>query len=164
MSEYEAVWDRPVRSPIVNDLENELECLYRVSQVLSRSLDFRETLSEVLKTLNDSGNLAHGMISLFDSESGDLLVTALHESPTPFKPVRYKPGEGIVGTILENGKPLVIDRISDEDRFLDRGRMEDQQGHRHERDEGDDADQEKATQVHRRSLAERRGGSGKVAA
>jgi Nif-specific regulatory protein len=101
-------------------LETEHECLYLVSQVLSRSLDFRETLAEVLRTLNDAASMRHGMISLLDDGSGDLLVTALHDSPAPFKPVRYKPGEGVVGAILESGEPFVIQRVSDEDRFLHR--------------------------------------------
>jgi Nif-specific regulatory protein len=101
-------------------MESELESLYQVSQVLSRSLDFRETLTELLKTLNDTGNMRHGMICLIDEQSGDLLVSALHENPAPFNAVRYKPGEGVVGAILESGEPLVVQRISDEDRFLDR--------------------------------------------
>ncbi len=101
-------------------IETELETLYQVSQILSRSLDFRDTLTEVLKTLNDFGNMGHGMISLLDEKSGDLLVSALHENPMPFNAVRYKPGEGIVGDIMESGRPVVLRRISDEDRFLDR--------------------------------------------
>jgi Nif-specific regulatory protein len=101
-------------------METELETLYQVSQVLSRSLDFRETLTEVLKTLNDSGNMRHGMISLLDERSGDLMVTALHENPAPLNAVRYKPGEGVVGAIMERGESLLVRRISDEDRFLDR--------------------------------------------
>ncbi|MES9813400.1 MAG: nif-specific transcriptional activator NifA [Candidatus Thiodiazotropha sp.] len=101
-------------------MEVELESLYRVGQILSRSLDFRETLSEVLKTLNDIGKMGHGMISLLDEHSGDLLVTALHENPSPSNSVRYKAGEGVVGVIMESGEPLVIRRILDEDRFLDR--------------------------------------------
>jgi Nif-specific regulatory protein len=101
-------------------IEIELETLYQVSQILSRSLDFRDTLTEVLKTLNDTGNMRHGMISLLDDKSGDLLVSALHENPMPFNAVRYKPGEGIVGDIMESGEPVVLQRISDEDRFLDR--------------------------------------------
>jgi Nif-specific regulatory protein len=101
-------------------MESELEALYQVSQVLSRSLDFRETLKEVLKALNDSGNMSHGMISLLDEQSGDLLVTALHENPAPFNTVRYKSGEGVVGAIMDSGESLVVERISEEDRFLDR--------------------------------------------
>lgn len=101
-------------------LESELESLYQVSQVLSRSLDFRETLTEVLSRLSDTAKLRHGMICLLDDSSGELLVTALHENPAPFNTVRYKPGEGVVGAIMASGEPLVVRRISDEDRFLDR--------------------------------------------
>ncbi|MET0015048.1 MAG: nif-specific transcriptional activator NifA [Sedimenticola sp.] len=101
-------------------LESELESLYLVSQILSRSLNFRETLSEVLNVLNDAGRMRHGMISLLDETSGDLLVTALHENPEPLNATRYKPGEGVVGAIMESGEPLVVERISEEDRFLDR--------------------------------------------
>lgn len=101
-------------------MQSGLESLYKVSQVLSRSLDFRETLTEVLNALNDTGNLSHGMISLIDENSGDLIMIALHQNPTPANVVRYKSGEGIVGTILETGESIVLKRISDEDRFLDR--------------------------------------------
>lgn len=100
--------------------ERELETLYGVSQVLSRSLDFRETLSEVLRVLDDGNRMRHGMISLLDADSGDLLVSALHEGPVSMQPVRYKPGEGVVGTILETAKPLVLRRVSEDARFLDR--------------------------------------------
>lgn len=103
-----------------NLMETQLETLYRVSQILSQSLDFRETQSEVLKVLNDCGNLHHGMISLRDKQSSDLLISAMHENPKPYNLVRYKAGEGVVGMIIESGEALVIERISDEERFLDR--------------------------------------------
>ena len=101
-------------------MQRELESLYRVSQVLSRSLDFRQTLSEVLKTLSDHAQLHRGLICLLDEEHGDLLVTALHENPEPATQVRYKPGEGVLGSIMESGKPLMVERLRDEQRFLDR--------------------------------------------
>ena len=101
-------------------MEMELESLYLVSQILSRSLDFRETLHEVLKVLNDSNNLQYAMIALLDENSGDLLVTTLHASPTPFDLVRYRPGEGIVGAIMCSGDSLVIERLAEESRFLNR--------------------------------------------
>nr|VFJ78323.1 MAG: Nif-specific regulatory protein [Candidatus Kentron sp. FW] len=101
-------------------LETELDGLYRVGHILSRSLDFRETLSEVLKALNDVNEIRYGMIGLLDQNSGDLLVIALHGHTRPLDSVRYKPGEGIVGTILASGKPLIVQRISDDDRFLNR--------------------------------------------
>ncbi|MES9846750.1 MAG: nif-specific transcriptional activator NifA [Candidatus Sedimenticola sp. PURPLELP] len=106
-------------------MERELETLYKVSQVLSRTLDFRETLAEVLKTLSDIGDLKHGMISLQQESTGNLMVTAMHESPDSLNSVHYKPGEGVMGAIMESGKPLVIKRILDERRFLDRLRVYD---------------------------------------
>lgn len=117
MATFDGFEDEP---PAGSVPETELDCLYRVSQVLSRSLDFRQTLSEVLRVLDDGGSMRHGMIALLDQESGDLLVSALHEGPAPIQPVRYKPGEGVLGKILETGKGLMVTRISDDPRFLDR--------------------------------------------
>lgn len=102
-------------------LETELEALYHVSRVLNRSLKLRETLREVLKVLNDAGHLLNGMVSLLDEESGDLLVSALHGNDAgPFEAVRYRPGEGIVGRIMQQKSALVLERLGDEPRFLDR--------------------------------------------
>jgi Nif-specific regulatory protein len=101
-------------------MESQLKTLYLVSQIITRSLDFSEIQNEILKTLNDNSNMRHGMVSLLDESSGDLLMSALHQNPKPSKLVRYKVGEGIVGTIINSGEPLVIERISDEDRFLHR--------------------------------------------
>ena len=54
-------------------------------------------------------------------ETGELLVSALHDERTePMESVRYRPGEGIVGTILSSAEPIIVRRIADEPRFLDR--------------------------------------------
>lgn len=111
----------PDRARRLDLLESQLAALFEVSQVLSRSLELRATLREVLKTLHDHGRLCVGMVSLLDEDSGDLLVSALHEAATaPFEKVRYRPGEGVVGEILERGEPWVLPRLGDEPRFLDR--------------------------------------------
>ena len=100
-------------------VEEELETLYQVSQVLGRSLDLQETLREVLKILNDSGRLRAGMVSLLDNETGELMVSALHAESSPsIRNVSYRPGEGIVGIIMSRAEPLVVERISDEPRFV----------------------------------------------
>lgn len=100
-------------------VEAELDTLYKVSKVLGRSLNLQETLREVLKLLNDSGRLRTGMVSLLDNETGDLMVSALHgESSPSIKNVSYRPGEGIVGIIMSRAEPLVVERISDEPRFV----------------------------------------------
>ncbi len=116
------------RDPLVADetlrlelLESQLAALFEVSSVLSRSLDLRQTLREVLGVLHHRGRLCHGLVSLLDEESGDLLISALHnDDPEPFESVRYRPGEGIIGRILERNAPWILPRIGDEPRFLDR--------------------------------------------
>ncbi len=102
-------------------LESQLAALFEVSSVLSRSLDLRETLCEVLRVLHDHGCLCHGMVTLVDEESGDLLVSALQDDETDaLETVRYRPGEGVVGRILERNEPWILPRVGDEPRFLDR--------------------------------------------
>jgi Nif-specific regulatory protein len=102
-------------------LEIELATLYRVSEVLSCSLDLRETMQGVLKVLHEQGSLSYGMVSLVDEETGELLVSALHDERTrPMESVRYRPDEGIVGAILSSAEPIIVRRIADEPRFLDR--------------------------------------------
>ena len=97
------------------------EMLFRVSQALSRSLDFHQTLREVLRTLEITGHLSGGMVSVVDPDVGDLTVHAVHglESEV-YEPVRYQPGEGLIGMILEGGRTVAIARLGDEPRFLNR--------------------------------------------
>jgi Nif-specific regulatory protein len=97
------------------------EMLFRVSQALSRSLDFHQTLREVLRTLEITGHLSGGMVSVVDPDVGDLTVHAVHglESEV-YEPVRYQPGEGLIGMILDGGRTVAISRLGDEPRFLNR--------------------------------------------
>jgi Nif-specific regulatory protein len=108
-------------------LEEQLGALYEVSSVLSRSLNLRETLCEVLKVLNDRSRLHYGMVCLVDGESGELLVSALHDAQAlPVESVRYRPGEGVIGRILEHNETWILPRVGDEPRFLGRLNIYDQ--------------------------------------
>ena len=105
----------------LNLVEAQLGALYEVGSVLSRSLNLRETLREVLTLLNDRNRLSDGMVCLVDQETGELLVSALHDAvPLPFEAVRYRPGEGVIGRILERNETWILPRVGDETRFLDR--------------------------------------------
>ena len=105
----------------LNLVEAQLGALYEVGSVLSRSLNLRETLREVLTLLNDRNRLSYGMVCLVDQETGELLVSALHDAvPLPFEAVRYRPGEGVIGRILERNETWILPRVGDETRFLDR--------------------------------------------
>jgi len=102
-------------------IERHLAALYEVSTVLSRSLDLQQTLSEVLSVLHRSGRLTHGLVSLTDAETGELLISAVQNGdPAPFASVRYQPGEGIIGRILAMNSTLMVERLADDARFSDK--------------------------------------------
>lgn len=102
-------------------VETELTTLFELSQLLNNFLPLNETLHKILHLLHDSANLTHGMVSFFDQEQSALLVTALHDDISELdKRIRYRVGEGIIGTVIKTGKPIVVARIIEDSRFLDR--------------------------------------------
>ena len=102
-------------------LQSQVDTLQRVGQTLARSLDFPQTVREVLRTLEISGHLSRGMIGVVDPDSGDLSVYAVHGlEPDEFLAVRYRAGEGLVGEVLESGRSCAVARLGDEPQFLDR--------------------------------------------
>ncbi len=101
-------------------IEAELDALFRVGQVLSRSLKLGETLQGVLQVLHDYTDMQHGLVTLRNSK-GELTLTAVYGGDKKLpQSVHYRSGEGFVGAILEAGKPLIIQKIANDPRFLDR--------------------------------------------
>jgi Nif-specific regulatory protein len=96
-----------------------LAALYAVSRVLSRSLAFNESLRDVLRVLHDEAGLTHGMISVVDPETGYLSAHAVHHE-SGVSNVQYQPGEGILGLMLEKPRTVMLARVADEPRFLNR--------------------------------------------
>jgi Nif-specific regulatory protein len=96
-----------------------LAALYAVSRVLSRSLAFNDTLRDVLRVLQDEAGLSCGMISVVDPQTGNLVSHAVHH-PSGVSDVQYQPGEGILGLMLEKPRTVMLARVADEPRFLNR--------------------------------------------
>jgi Nif-specific regulatory protein len=97
----------------------ELDCLYRVSEILSRSLDCAQTVGQVLDVLDEEVGLSRGMVSVVEPESGDLVVHAVHGMDAA-EPVRYQPGEGILGVLLEDKRSIALPVAGRDARFLNR--------------------------------------------
>ncbi|MDR1661556.1 MAG: nif-specific transcriptional activator NifA [Azoarcus sp.] len=99
----------------------QLEALYSVSQVLSRSLNYRETIREVLRLLDERVGLQRGLISVVEPD-GSLLVQIVHSADAsgPVESVRYQAGEGIIGSVLEKNRPVILARVGDDARFINK--------------------------------------------
>jgi Nif-specific regulatory protein len=100
---------------------SELTLLFEISQILDRSADIRDELVPVLKTISKYTGMVRGTITLVNRETGDLAIEAAHGlSGDELQRGRYKKGEGVVGKVVESGKPMVIPRVSQEPLFLNR--------------------------------------------
>ena len=101
-------------------IEHELDALYQVSQILNSTLGLQGKLQEVLEVLQEKAGMRAGLITLREPDSDTLVVSAVNrENGEPsFDQVRYQPGEGVVGAILDMGSTIIIERIADEPRFL----------------------------------------------
>jgi Nif-specific regulatory protein len=102
----------------------ELEALYHVGEILSRSLDFRHTSREVLRVLDEQVGMSRSMVTVLDPESGDLVVNAVSveddANGSGHGAVRYPSGEGLLGFILEEKRTIALPRAGDDPRFLNR--------------------------------------------
>jgi len=99
----------------------ELDTLYQVCEILSRSLDFRHTSREVLRVLDEAAGMSRSMVTVLDPESGDLVVNAVSvEDDSEHAAIRYQAGEGLLGLILAEKRTFALSRIGDDARFLDR--------------------------------------------
>jgi Nif-specific regulatory protein len=112
--------DMNTSSSLTDLYGRELNALYAVSKVLSLSLDLHQTLQGVLDKLHLEAGMERGMVTLLEPESGELLLSAVHRGneSNEFEQVRYRQGEGVVGTILALGKPVLVEKVASEPRFL----------------------------------------------
>lgn len=105
-------------------LDRQLSVLSIVCRTLTRSLDLNESLAELLKVLHVEGGMKHGLVALMDPELGELCVSAVHSGSEMVQQaknaVRYRRGEGIIGTILQSGHSVVLPKLASEPKFLDR--------------------------------------------
>jgi Nif-specific regulatory protein len=100
-------------------VESELDTLYLVSQLLNSTHDLRTKLKGILEILHKRSGLHFGMITLRDVDDDSMSLCEIYGEGID-RSVRYQPGEGLVGAILDEGSTIVVDRIADEPRFLSR--------------------------------------------
>ena len=100
-------------------VESELDTLFLVSQLLNSTHDLRTKLKGILEILHKRSGLHFGMITLRDIDDDSMGICEIYGEDID-RSVRYQPGEGLVGAILDEGCTIVVERIADEPRFLSR--------------------------------------------
>jgi Nif-specific regulatory protein len=99
----------------------ELTLLFQISRILDESLDLREVVGPVLEALRNRLGVRIGVLSLLNRETGEISIeAALGLSEPQRERGRYKIGEGIIGSVIETGQPVVVPNVADEPLFLNR--------------------------------------------
>ena len=103
-------------------IEQELDALYQVSRELNSSLPLRDKLQSILEVLHEQAGMRSGLLALREQKTDALVVCSVWDGDGPVdrEPVRYEPGEGLMGAILDEGYTIVVECIADEPRFLGR--------------------------------------------
>ncbi len=100
-------------------VESELEVLYLISKALNSTHDLHSRLNSILKILHQNLQMLSGMIALRSTENDSLSICEVYAEDIDTN-IRYQPGEGLVGTILDAGSTIVVERLANEPRFLSR--------------------------------------------
>jgi len=101
--------------------DRELSALHRISSILATGSRQRQLLMEVLDVLDSDLDLRRGTIMLLSPDGSELMTEVAHAAPEVQRlAVRYQMGEGVVGKVVQSGKPAIVPRVSQEPQFLDR--------------------------------------------
>ncbi len=101
--------------------KQDYELLYQIThEMLSADRSLSERLERALAHLAARG-MERGIIAIHDPVKNEISVEISHGlSASQHRRGRYRPGEGVVGKVLERNEPFLISRIGDEPQFLDR--------------------------------------------
>jgi Nif-specific regulatory protein len=101
--------------------DKDLDVLARVGQLLSTHSGQQEMLTDVLDILETELGMVRGTIMLLSSDGSELFVEAAQDvSREDRKGLRYRRGEGIIGSVVQTGQTAIVPRISREPRFTNR--------------------------------------------
>ncbi|HKP12128.1 MAG TPA: sigma 54-interacting transcriptional regulator [Blastocatellia bacterium] len=97
-----------------------LSTLLEVSQALSGTLNLKAALHRVLEILEQQHGMIRSAVMFLNEENNELTIEAANGITADGQRQRYRLGEGIMGRVVESGKPVVVPQVSREPLFLHR--------------------------------------------
>ncbi len=99
----------------------ELSAILHISKLLTSSFDLQKNLNSVMESLAGRLEMQRGCVFLLDQQSKALeIVAAYGLSFEEIQRGKYRMGEGIVGRVIESGRPMFVPNIGAEPKFLNR--------------------------------------------
>jgi len=100
---------------------SELRLLFEISQALNRNLDLNAALRPVLERMAQFMGLVRATVTILNRESKSIRIDiATGLSSKELERGQYRLGEGITGRVVATGEPAIVEKVSEDPRFLDR--------------------------------------------
>ena len=126
--ELEPIAAMPVKPQVKNEV-SELTLLFDIGQILDQSMDLRDVVGPILKTIARHTGMLRGTLTLLEHATGELVIEAAHGlSEGQRQRGRYMLGEGVTGRVVQSGRAMVVPKISEEPLFLNRTRAREDLG------------------------------------
>jgi Nif-specific regulatory protein len=83
----------------------EITYLYEIAKSLSGTIDLKQSLYSVLEILSKSLGMRRGTITILNPLRDEIQIQVAHGlSQSAMQRGKYKPGEGITGRVIQQGK------------------------------------------------------------
>ncbi len=98
-----------------------LKVLAHISNVINKALNLEQAMYEVLAILSENLSMKRATITLMDSASGALVISASYGlTPEEQKRGVYQLGEGVTGKIFETARSYIVPDVHNDPLFLDK--------------------------------------------
>ena len=98
-----------------------LSTLVEVGQILADAGNLKTAFAAILETLGRHHGILRGFVMLLDSESEKIRIEASYGlNQDSAHRVTYRVGEGVIGRVVQSGKPVVVPQTSREPLLLNR--------------------------------------------
>src|SRR5258706_250313 len=101
--------------------EQELSILTELGQILSSTLELRDTFGKMMQIISDKLNMHRGTLVLLDESTGRVRTeAAVGLTSDEMERGKYALGEGITGNVVATGRPRIVADVRKEPDFLNR--------------------------------------------
>ncbi|MBN2510374.1 MAG: sigma 54-interacting transcriptional regulator [Spirochaetales bacterium] len=98
-----------------------ISLFFNISRHLTPGGDIKVSLEAVMDIIAEKLSLQRGMITILNREAGEIVTSVTWGfSDEERARGRYLPGEGVTGSVVETGEPIVVPDVNTEPRFLNR--------------------------------------------
>ncbi len=109
---------------------DELTTLQRTGQTITSSLDYREVLDSIVHRAAAIIDADKAAIFELDEETQRLFIVAAYELGEPYVHLTLAVGEGVMGTVFETRRPIIVANARDDTRLAVSRELIDQAGYR----------------------------------